>query len=679
VSSPTHSYSEFSLARVAAPEYFRPTALRPTTAVYSDGDSLWKCCRLTNLVQSPHGYVTCALCTRVGWIPASCPQSSSSCNSSINLLGKMTTPNMSSWIETQYDLRPNPPYLYQADHPDIGMPEADHAPSMRTTGYSVTPHLSHNSSRQTYNSGLYGPRPLPAPADPTHGLPTPTIVHMTELDGADLGADADVDADAETMELDPGTDNGPIYESEFDDAPRRSHSTRRFVGGFIKGLRKIPRAMKRGFLPDRRGAAQTPPSLAYHYQSPYHAPYTSDNLHSGILEQPGDPPYDATAEYTEEDMHYSEDPNVPPVLSPTAGPSRSMSHAIRDPRTESQPTYQSLTNPPSLHHSQHGSLHNGTQRPSPPRTVRNPDPASSMGEESYIRTNANSPRPSQYYVEPEPSPPGTARISPLDPPRRPTVTVQSPTGSPIYVEPELADDYAGMDTDVETPPEPSVPSQFARIGKFFRDLNNLPWVSSNVTVDFNPEDPRRGSQSHTTRGTGRSWYTGHLHDLDLLGGGANSSSTRRLTAPSGHSLAHGPGSSATLAPAQGSGSASSSEGASTHLPAPHAVPGFGFPQSSYPPYTVPQLAMPSQPLYFFPGSYPAMQPQPPPPRGPGPGPSPNGADHASPQSSGNSDPGVPRQPYFYVVAMPPAYVGGPVDPSRQVMQYGGGVPYAPPV
>ena len=570
---------------------------------------------------------------------------------------QMTTTTMSSWIETQYDPRLNPPYHYQTDHPDGSIREADHTPSMQTV-YSATPHHSHNSSRQTYNSGLYGPRPLPAPVDPLHGMSTPAMVHqaMTEQD----------DADAETMELDPGIDQEPIYDSEYDDGPQ-PHSTRRFVGGFIKGLRKIPKAMKRGFLP--RGA-QTPPSFLYQYQPPYHAPYATNHLNVGIREQPVNPPYDAAEEFTEGDLHYSEDTNVPPVHTPPVGPSRSVSH-IRAPRTESQPTYQSLTNPSARHHSHHGSLHNA-QRTSPPRTVRNPDPATSTEEGSDIRTNANSPRPSHHPAEPEPSPSRTSRISPpLDTTRRPTVTVQSPTGSPVYVEPQLADDYVGMDPTVEPPPELSVPSQFARVGKFFRDLNNLPWVSSNVTVDFNPEDSRHGRQAHT-RGTGRSWYTAHLHDLDILGGGAGGSSTRRLTAPSGHSLAQAQGSSATLAPGQGS--ASSSEGVSTHLPAPHTGIGLGFgpPLSSYPSYPVPQLALPSQPLYFLPATYPA--PHPPPPRGPGP----NGADHqASPQSSGNSDPGMPRQPYFYVVAMPPAYVGGPVDPSRPMMPYG--APYPPPV
>jgi hypothetical protein len=201
--------------------------------------------------------------------------------------------------------------------------------------------------------------------------------------------------------------------------------------------------MKRGFRPNRREVPQTPPSFAYHYQPPYHSPYAS-NLNAGTREQPENPPYDAAEEFTEGDLRYSEDPNVPPVLTvtPPAGPSRSMSHAIRAPRTESQPTYQSLTNPSSRHHSHHGSLHNAQRTTSPPRTVRNPDPAPSTEEGSDIRTNANSPRPSRHPVEPEPSPPGTSRISPLDLSRRPKVTVQSPTGSPIYLEPQLAEDYA---------------------------------------------------------------------------------------------------------------------------------------------------------------------------------------------------------------------------------------------
>ncbi len=181
------------------------------------------------------------------------------------LLACNNTPTM-SWVETQYESRPNPAYHYYPDRTDGSFREADHTPSMQTV-YSTTPHHSHNSSRQTYSSGLYGPRPQPPPVDAIHGLPTPTMVPrgITELD--------DADADAETMELDPAVDQEPLYESEFDDSHRSHGGTRRFVGGFISGLRKFPRRMKRGFLPDRRGVQTPPPPSLPYPQSPYHSPY----------------------------------------------------------------------------------------------------------------------------------------------------------------------------------------------------------------------------------------------------------------------------------------------------------------------------------------------------------------------------------------------------------------------
>jgi hypothetical protein len=115
-------------------------------------------------------------------------------------------------------------------------------------------------------------------------------------------------------------------------------------------------------------------------------------------------------------------------------------------------------------------------------------------------------------------------------------------------------------------PEPSVPTQMSRIAGFFRDLRNMPWISPHVTVDFDPADGERARYAHT-QGTGRSWYTGHLQDSDLLAG-----DSRRLTTPSGHAFGPAPGSSATLTPSHGSGSASnSSEGASTHLPTAHTL------------------------------------------------------------------------------------------------------------
>lgn len=554
---------------------------------------------------------------------------------------------MSSWVEPQYESHPNQPYLHPLDVPDGSMREAEHPPSM-VTSYSYTPRPSPNSSRQTYSSGLYGPRPQPSHPEPIQGIPTPAMVPRAM-------SDLEEEADDEYMEVEPMADSGvPIYSSEFDDEPRQGR--RRFVGGFIRGLKKIPKAMRRGFSPQKR-ELPTPPGLAY-YESPYRSQYIDDI--EPQEESEAAPPYDAPSDHVEGDMRYADGINMPAEFT-SPSPSLTPSHTIHAPRSESQLTYQSLTNPPARHVSQHGSLHH-TQRSSPPRTVRNPDPTSPTDDSGTA--NANTPRFEQPPLESEPDYAYRAgHLSPLAPARRPTVTVQSPTGSPVYFEPPPAEDYAGMDMDslAGGSPEPSVPTQMSRVAGFFRDLRNLPWISPHVTVDFDPTDGERARYAHT-QGTGRSWYTGHLQDLDLLAG-----DSRRLTRPSGHAFGPAPGSSATLAPPHGSGSASnSSEGASTHLPTAPTLPPY--------PYPVQTLALPPQPLYYYPfPGMPSLQQQQQQQQ-----PMAHAPEPVSLQSSGNSD--IPKQPFLYVVAMPPGYAPGPVDPSRP-MQPTFGMPqaYPPPV
>ncbi|KAH9954789.1 hypothetical protein BGW80DRAFT_390693 [Lactifluus volemus] len=86
------------------------------------------------------------------------------------------------------------------------------------------------------------------------------------------------------------------------------------------------------------------------------------------------------------------------------------------------------------------------------------------------------------------------------------------------------------------------------------------WVSTTVTVDFDPTNSER-ARAAGIAGPGISCYPGQLRDLDLLVGGGGNSSTRKLTAPSGHSLGPPEGLNAILGPHNGSGSAaSSSEG-----------------------------------------------------------------------------------------------------------------------
>lgn len=552
---------------------------------------------------------------------------------------------MSSWVEPQYESYPNQPYLHPLDVPDGSMREAEHPPSL-VAGYSYTPRPSPNSSRQTYSPGFYGPRPQPPHPEPIQGLPTPAMVPRSAM--SDLE-----EADDEYMEVEPMADSGvPLYSSDFDDEPQLQ-GKRRFVGGFIRGLKKIPKAMRRarGFSPQKR-ELPTPPGLTYH-ESQY-----IDDIEP--QESEAAPPYDAPSDHVEGDLRYTDGINMPAEFT-FPSPSLTPSHTIHAPRSESQLTYESLTNPPARHVSHHGSLHHAQRpSPSPPRTVRNPDPPSPT--DGSGTANANSPRFEQPPVESERnSAYRTPHLSPLAPARRPTVTVQSPTGSPVYFEPPPTEDYAGMDMDslADHSPEPSAPTQLSRMARFVRDLRNLPWISPNVTVDFDPTDAERARYAHT-QGTGKSWYTGHLQNLDLLA----DSSTRTLTSHPGHAFGPAPGSSATLAPLHGSGSASnSSEGASAHLPTAPILPPY--------PYPVQTLALPPQPLYYYP-----FQAMPPPPPQQQQQPIATAPELVSQQSSGNSD--VPKQPFFYVVAMPPGYPPGPVDPSR-LLQPTFGVPYPPPI
>jgi hypothetical protein len=601
-----------------------------------------------------------------------------------------SNPAMSSWIEpAHYDSHLNVPYPYPMDYPESSMHGAEHPPSLYT-GPTYTPRHSPSNSRPPYNAGFYGPRPQPGLADTLQGIPTSAMAAlapaMTEVE----------EVDDEYMEVEPVTDvDGPMLPSEYDDETTPSNGKRRFVGGFIRRLRSIPRAVKRGLKMDKREVL-TPPGLTYHQSpGPYRSPYMLDEQ---LQELENAPPYDAPSEPVDSESRYVDTINTPAEFRSSDTPSRAPSHTIRAPRSESQLTYQSVINPPARHVSQHGSLHHHDQRSSPPRIVRNPDPPSPTEESGTARGHSSLP-PSQHLslqqqqqFQPEVESVSESRTphpSPLEPTRRPTVTVQSPTASPVYYGPRRSTDYAGMDMDMDmeshiggaSQHSDSAPttSQFARMVRFFRDLNDLPWVAPNVTVDFDPTDAERARSAHT-RGPGKSWYTGHLEDLDILGGGGSTRSPRGLVPPSAHPFVRAPGSSTTLAPPHGSGSASSSEGASAnHLPSAPAPQMYQYP--------VPTLALPPQPFYLYP--YPTLQPplqQPPKPQQsqsqlqqqPQ---QPQQPEQVSPQLSGQSDIVQRQQPYLFMVAMsPPAaippgsYMPGPVDPSQTPMQ----PPFTPP-
>lgn len=108
--------------------------------------------------------------------------------------------------------------------------------------------------------------------------------------------------------------------------------------------------------------------------------------------------------------------------------------------------------------------------------------------------------------------------------------------SPVLVEPQPGSDYAkmyDMATNSSPPTEMSFSSYLSRLGQFFRDLNNLPWVAERITVDYVPGQPtqrlgRRMSGSTRPSQQVMSWYGGPHGSVNLLSDGSASIRHRQM-------------------------------------------------------------------------------------------------------------------------------------------------------
>lgn len=77
-----------------------------------------------------------------------------------------------------------------------------------------------------------------------------------------------------------------------------------------------------------------------------------------------------------------------------------------------------------------------------------------------------------------------------------------PIDSPVYVEPQPASDYAKMDSPTPPPSTASLGSYISRVQKFFKDLNDLPWVASErVTIDYYPGHGQRAARRRSASRT----------------------------------------------------------------------------------------------------------------------------------------------------------------------------------
>ncbi|KAI0077748.1 hypothetical protein K474DRAFT_1049566 [Panus rudis PR-1116 ss-1] len=157
--------------------------------------------------------------------------------------------------------------------------------------------------------------------------------------------------------------------------------------------------------------------------------------------------------------------------------------------------------------------------------LRKSTATSSSSSTSLSRHTASSKQKSEGHKSPM-SPPSRAADAPVEqntalpnPHERPVSTVDPATiASPVAMEPLPTRDYRRMGERVPISysydyDDDALSSHFNRIGKFFRDLYDLPWISRRITEDY---DLSKSSRAQYGKVKG-SWYQPPGHEkIDLL-------------------------------------------------------------------------------------------------------------------------------------------------------------------
>lgn len=350
------------------------------------------------------------------------------------------------------------------------------------------------------------PQPLssqPPSAQPPSARPYPTANMLPP------GFVPSEELDAEYMTVDPEQDlEGGLEGTDYQNA-RRKLGPRNFVGGFVEGLRKLPRVVlkTRDRKPIRRGTGDTQgteDSLPVYHSPIVTAPTPTDVLYMDgpamdmPVEHPGPSPSEAHSHLTDERSHHTNGPRVPSAHSHVTdgrlAPSIAQSHFTDGHHTHSavhEPTYDTHT---AVHSTTHDYAY---------------DPRD--GETTMVHHDG--------------------------------VPNPGPEDSPIFVEPRPSSDYDKMSSPIHSPSVTSLNSRFIRVGQFFQDLYDLPWVAPRITADYIPGEQSRAKY----RKAPATWYPDAYHSpIDLLAEGA-SGYTPPSSTQSQSPRRHVPNSSATLA------------------------------------------------------------------------------------------------------------------------------------
>ncbi|OAX33174.1 hypothetical protein K503DRAFT_775892 [Rhizopogon vinicolor AM-OR11-026] len=254
---------------------------------------------------------------------------------------------------------------------------------------------------------------------------------------------------------------------------RKLHGRKKFYGGFMSGLKSIPRVMSRGRLNSKDQPKPVRQAIPSYQQNPQSGPSFPQR------------------QLLPNDVPQVERLDTPPSIIPSP-----TNHNILlevDPRTSIADTRRdrTLSAVNESYEPTHSRSHDDLFRPH---------------SRSHRREISNTSHPFHHSTEAI-SIPHTFHPSP------------QATATPILVEPQPAADFAKMESPIRPPPEESIASQMARIRRGLRELKGLPWVSpARISNEYIPgQGERRRYSCQRPAKTSKSWYSErNKGTLDLL-------------------------------------------------------------------------------------------------------------------------------------------------------------------
>jgi hypothetical protein len=346
---------------------------------------------------------------------------------------------------------------------------------------------------------------------------------------------------------------------------RKLHGRKKFYGGFMSGLKSIPRVMSRGRLnsKDHTKPARQGTSIPSYQQNP-------NSQGTSLAQQ----------HLLPDDVPQVERLDTPPSLIPS--PTKPNILLEADTRTSIADTRRDRTL-------------SAVNESYEPTHSRSHDDLFHPHSRTHRRDISNTSHPFHHSTDAltipqafHPSPQATA--------------------TPILVEPQPSADFAKMESPIRPPPEESIASQVARIRRVLRELKGLPWISpARISNEYFPgqSERRRYSRQRPIK-TPKSWYTQRNQGtLDLLSGPSTPLTTGRIPQ-------HIQNSQPAPAPAPYVMSASSASlmfsgqlpGRRSRSPSSDGVPSSE--STGNPPYSGPLYpAYVAQPLFVYPSGLPS--------------------------------------------------------------------------